>query len=67
MGAEAYAQWIQDTGIILTPRGQVDAALQSIFRKAQVSEDALQAAEHVSKMEMENNVQHNMECVALVR
>ena len=51
---------------ILTPSGQMDAALQSMFRKAQMSDEAVQAAEHVSQMEMENNVQHNMECAALV-
>lgn len=69
MVAEAYAQWISDTGItnIMTPRGEMDAALQSMFRKAQLSDEALQAAEQVSKVEMENNAQHNMECAALVR
>lgn len=51
---------------ILTPSGQMDAALQSLFRKAQMSDEAVQAAENVSQMEMENNAQHNMECAALV-
>lgn len=65
----SYTQWISETGIInlLTPTGQKDAALQSVFQKAQISDEAQQAADDMSRMEMENTALHNMECAALVR
>jgi hypothetical protein len=69
MDTGAYAKWISETGImsILTPSGQKDAALQSVFCKAQQADEARQAAENISKMELQHNEEHNKECAQLVR
>jgi hypothetical protein len=50
----------------MTPSGQMNTALQSIFRKAQMTEAALETADNVSRMELEISAEHNREIAELV-